>query len=112
MKARALLLLLVIVIAGATLLAASRKIELPSESVALKPASGVELVQAQCQTCHSLDYVTTQPPLPRKYWKGAVEKMQTKFGAPIPPEQVDPLADYLTKNYGTETPAPQAGPAR
>lgn len=106
MNPRAFLLLIAAVLifgTALTLLAASTRIELPPEPVALKQNPGAELVQAQCLTCHSVEYITTQPPLPRKYWKSAVEKMQTKFGAPIPPEQVEALADYLALNYGSDS---------
>jgi sulfite dehydrogenase len=78
------------------------KIELPPESVTLKPGPAAELVAANCLTCHSADYLSTQPRLPRTYWKSAVEKMQQKFGAPIAAEQVEPLVDYLAKTYGID----------
>jgi hypothetical protein len=84
------------------------KIELPPESVTLAPGSGAEIAAAQCLTCHSSEYLSTQPRLPRAYWKGAVEKMQQKFGAPIPAEQVEPLVDYLVKAYGITTPAAES----
>jgi len=41
--------------------------------------------------------------MPRAFWKSSVQKMQQKYGAPIPDGQVDALADYLTKNYGITT---------
>jgi cytochrome c551/c552 len=44
-----------------------------------------------------------QPPLGRAFWKGSVQKMQQKYGAPIADAQVEPLVDYLTKNYGIMT---------
>ena len=81
-----------------------RSIELPPESVTLKQEPGADLVAAQCLTCHSSEYLSTQPRLPRTYWKGAVEKMQQKFGAPIAAEQVEPLVNYLVKAYGIVTP--------
>ena len=96
-------------IAGALLLggaltavAGSVKIELPPETPVFKTAPGAELVATHCLICHSSEYVSTQPKLPRTFWKGSVEKMQQKFGAQIPPEQVETLVDYLVKNYGTE----------
>lgn len=109
-------MLLSIGVAGA--LGGKLAIELPPETVALKPAPGAELAAAQCLLCHSSEYLSTQPALPRAFWKGSVEKMQQKFGAPIPPEQVEPLVDYLVKQYGTEKAgntqgtAPAAVPAR
>lgn len=87
--------------------AGSVKIELPPETAALKKAPGAELVTAQCIVCHSVDYISTQPRLPRAYWQGAVTKMQQKFGAPIAAGDVDAIVDYLAKNYGAE-PAPAA----
>jgi sulfite dehydrogenase len=79
------------------------KIQLPQETAAFKIAPGSDLANAQCMTCHSADYVSMQPPMPRAFWKGAVDKMIGKFGAPIPAEQVEGLVDYLAKNYGIES---------
>jgi mono/diheme cytochrome c family protein len=83
-------------------MAAPLKIELPTEAVHLKTAPGGELVAAHCLTCHSAEYLTTQPRLPRAYWQGAVAKMQGKFGAPIEAKDVDAVVDYLVRNYGAE----------
>jgi sulfite dehydrogenase len=78
------------------------KIELPVETVVYKPAPGADLANAQCLTCHSAEYISTQPPLPRTFWKASVDKMIGKYGAPIPTEQVEALAEYFAKNYGTD----------
>lgn len=78
------------------------KIELPQEPGLYKEGPGAELANAQCLTCHSRDYVTTQPILGRRYWQSSVEKMRKTFGAPIPPEQVDVLVSYLVTAYGDE----------
>ena len=80
--------------------AAPLKIELPPETPAFKTAPGAELAMGQCIMCHSVEYVTTQPQLSPAAWKAIVEKMQKKFGAPLPAEQVETLVDYLAKNYG------------
>jgi cytochrome c551/c552 len=78
------------------------KIELPPETAVYKSAPGADLANAQCLTCHSADYASSQPPMPAKFWKGAVDKMIAKYGAPIPTNQVDQIVDYLAVNYGTE----------
>ena len=44
--------------------------------------------------------------MPKTFWKAAVQKMQQKYGAPIPDDQVEAVADYLAKNYGIATKAP------
>lgn len=81
------------------------KIELPPETGVFQPGQHSEIANAQCLICHSTEYVTTQPPLPRAYWKATVEKMQQKFGAPLPVAQVEPLVDYLVALYGAKPPA-------
>ena len=79
---------------------------------AFTQATGAELANGQCLICHSVEYVTSQPPMPRAFWKASVTKMQQKYAAPITDAQIDPLVDYLTKNYGVVTPgATNAAPA-
>lgn len=79
---------------------AAERFELPRETAAFKPGPGVEAVKTQCLLCHSAEYVSTQPRLPRAFWKANVEKMKAKFGAPIPVEQMDTLVEYLATTYG------------
>ena len=90
-------------LAGLPLGAGELQIELPPETVSFKPAPGLELANAQCLTCHSVDYVLTQPPEPRAFWLAEVKKRGKLYGAQIPDSEVEPLADYLARNYGTET---------
>jgi sulfite dehydrogenase (cytochrome) subunit B len=86
---------------AAALPAAALSVELPSGNERLKPVSGSELATAQCTACHSIDYISTQPPgKPLAFWKAEVEKMKKVYGAPIPDEQIEPIAQYLTRAYG------------
>jgi len=78
-------------------------IQLPPETGAFKQDAGAEIANGQCLICHSVEYVSTQPPMARAFWKASIQKMQQKYGAPIPESQVEVLADYLTKNYGSGT---------
>ena len=94
------------VVLAATVLAAPLKIDLPPETAAFKNAPGAELATGQCLVCHSADYVTTQPPFSRAGWKASVEKMQLKYGASLPADQVEALVDYLVKTFGAEQAAP------
>ena len=89
-------------LAGWTLLAnaAPVEIQLPPEVNAFKQDAGAEIANAQCLICHSVEYVSMQPPFLRSFWKSSVQKMQQKYGATIPDAQVESLVDYLTKNYG------------
>ena len=73
---------------------------LPAVQPSLRPGDGAGLVTTQCSLCHSLDYIATQPALTRAQWTAGIEKMRTRFGAPIQTNQVSALVEYLTKNYG------------
>ncbi|CAN5795301.1 hypothetical protein BH11VER1_BH11VER1_33730 [soil metagenome] len=75
----------------------------PTETGTYKPGKGVELAQSLCITCHSTEYVSTQPPLPRKFWEATVKKMKEKYAAPLP-DDATALVDYLTSNYGQKQP--------
>src|SRR5260221_6253625 len=74
--------------------------KLPPETAKLKPGPGAGVAMANCMLCHSVDYISTQPPLTRTAWKAAVEKMRLKYGAPIATNKVDEIADYLAATYG------------
>lgn len=73
----------------------------PTETGTYKPGKGVELAQSLCITCHSTEYVSTQPPLPRKFWEATVKKMKEKYAAPLP-EDATSLIDYLVSSYGAK----------
>jgi cytochrome c551/c552 len=79
------------------------EIRLPLETEAFKEDPGAEIANAHCLICHSVEYVSIQPPLSRVFWKSSVQKMQQKYGATVPDDQVERLVDYLTKNYGATT---------
>ena len=90
----------VLVAAGA--LASSLKIELPAETATLKPGPGAEIANGQCLTCHSAEYIITQPPdKPLAFWRAEVEKMKKVYGAPIPDDHISPISYYLARSYGT-----------
>ncbi|MCE9519906.1 MAG: cytochrome c [Verrucomicrobia bacterium] len=77
-------------------------IELPPETGAYKQVAGVELAQAFCVQCHSVEYTAIQPPMPAKFWDAEVKKMREKYFAPVPPEMDAKLVEYLTIAYGTK----------
>jgi len=79
------------------------KIELPPETGSFKPTAASELANAQCLTCHSVEYVVIQPPMPKAFWTAEVKKMREKYGASIPEEVIEPLVNYLADNYGIMT---------
>ena len=72
----------------------------PPEVSRLIAAPGVDLAQRYCLTCHSADYVSTQPPhMPATFWQNEVAKMRNAYGAPIPDDAAKAIADYLVATY-------------
>jgi len=68
----------------------------------LKQAPGVEKVEGNCGSCHSLDYIQMNSPYPNAaLWDAEVTKMIRVFGAPISEADAKEIADYLKKNYGS-----------
>jgi hypothetical protein len=82
--------------------AAPVKFEMPPETAQFKPGAGMEIAKSQCLLCHSSEYVSMQPRLPRAFWEANIKKMREKYGAPIPSDQVEPLLKYLVGSYGTD----------
>ena len=81
------------------------RIDLPAETATLKSGPGADMANSHCLICHSAQYITTQPrDKPLAFWKAEVEKMKKVYGAPIPDEQIDSLAEYLTRSYGAAAP--------
>ena len=86
-------------LALALIAAASARAE--EQLVPLQEAPGQQVVEDNCGSCHSLDYLRTNSPfLDRKGWQSEVTKMTNAFGAPVTPEDAKTIVDYLVKNYG------------
>ncbi len=76
-------------------------ITLPVTEVKLKPGSGSDKASTLCNICHSLEYITMQPALPRATWSAEVNKMIKVMGAPINEEDAKLIIEYLSTSYGT-----------
>lgn len=114
-----ILSLLPVALAASAMLASSAAlaldITLPMETAAYKASTlpGFALAQQHCMTCHSAQYVLTQPQTsPRAYWDATVKKMKKPFGAQVPDEDVPIIVDYLVKTYGAERSAQAPATAR
>jgi len=76
--------------------------ELPEEKSALKQTPGVDVVENNCASCHSVDYIVTQPRGPKfkaDFWKAEVDKMIKVYGAPVDAADIPKIVDYLAKTY-------------
>lgn len=76
-------------------------IELPVIQTELKPGPGQDKVATLCNICHSVDYITMQPPFPRATWTAEVNKMIKVMGAPINEDDAKTIINYLATEYGT-----------
>ncbi len=68
----------------------------------LPPGDGRELVLNSCNTCHNLK-VVVHARLSRADWAKSVNDMIQR-GAPLFSEEVEPIANYLSKAFGTSVP--------
>jgi sulfite dehydrogenase (cytochrome) subunit B len=73
---------------------------LPEETATFRSGPGMETAQQNCVTCHSVDYVNTQPPnRGRAFWEAEVTKMIKVYHAPISDADARAIADYLATAY-------------
>jgi glucose dehydrogenase len=70
----------------------------------LPEGNGRDLVQKACNSCHSVDLITTHRQT-REEWTGTVQRM-AQHGASATDEQFNEIVDYLTNNFG-RTPDPK-----
>ena len=75
----------------------------PAFEVGLADGAGKAETQIYCGTCHTLRYITMQPPLPAATWDAEVQKMVKTFGATIPEADAQKIAQYLHEHYTVQT---------
>ena len=75
---------------------------LPDDTSTLKPGRGpgFEATQNNCLSCHSTDYIKTQPPKRGKaFWDAEVTKMIKVYHAPISEADAKLIGEYLGEAY-------------
>jgi mono/diheme cytochrome c family protein len=83
-------------------------VDLPASQVTFPQGNGSVIANAYCLICHSAGMVLRQPPLTQDEWTAEINKMRNAFGAPIPADQVQALAQYLRSINGRQS---QKGPS-
>jgi len=67
---------------------------------ALKPGPGDDLTSANCNACHTSDYIIMNSTfLTAEQWKAEVIKMRVAFGAPIDDAAAAGITAYLAAHY-------------
>jgi mono/diheme cytochrome c family protein len=90
------------IIAVLTVLALSLPAAAEEQPIDLKKAPGLDKVEGNCGSCHTLDYIQMNSPYPNAaLWDAEVTKMIKVFGAPITDADAKEIAEYLKKNYGS-----------
>ena len=74
----------------------------PEETASLAPGPDVDVVDANCSACHSVDYITTQPRHladPKAFWSAEVTKMRNAYGFKTSDEDAAKIVNYLAETY-------------
>ena len=80
----------------------SVKIDLPDSDRMFPDGPGSDAINNNCLACHSADMVLNQPALSKQAWTAEVNKMINNYKAPIAPEDVGTIVDYLTALKGAK----------
>jgi mono/diheme cytochrome c family protein len=78
-------------------------VDLPSSQISFPAGNGSVIANAYCLICHSAGMVLRQPPLTQDEWTVEINKMRNSFGAPLPADQVQALARYLSSINGRQS---------
>ena len=79
----------------------SVKVDLP-DSDRMFPGPGEDAINNNCLACHSAGMVLNQPELSKQAWAAEVNKMITAYKAPVAPEDVGAIVDYLDRVKGAK----------
>jgi cytochrome c5 len=76
------------------------KVDLPDSDKMFPDGPGADAINNNCLACHSADMVMNQPALSKQAWATEVNKMINNYKAPIAPEDVGAIVNYLTALKG------------
>ena len=80
----------------------SVKIDLPDSDEMFPDGPGSDAINNNCLACHSADMVLNQPKLSKQAWTAEVNKMVNNYKAPVTPEDVGTIIEYLTTLKGAK----------
>jgi hypothetical protein len=80
----------------------SVKIDLPDSDRMFPDGPGSDAINNNCLACHSAGMVLNQPALSKQAWAAEVNKMINNYKAPVAPEDVGPIVEYLTGLKGAK----------
>ena len=77
-------------------------IDLPDSDKMFPDGPRSDAINNNCLACHSADMVLNQPALSKQAWATEVNKMINNYKAPVAPEDVGTIVDYLTALKGAK----------
>jgi competence protein ComEA len=77
-----------------------------TSSPALPPGEGKPIVERMCSSCHALKVVTSKRASPEQ-WAQLIDQMVSR-GAEGTEEEIETVTEYLSKNFGLDSPPPPA----
>ena len=80
----------------------SVKIDLPDGDRMFPAGPGSDAINNNCLACHSAGMVLNQPSLSKQAWTTEVNKMINNYKAPVAPEDVGTIVEYLTALKGAK----------
>jgi hypothetical protein len=80
----------------------SVKLDLPDSDRMFPGGPGSDAINNNCLACHSAGMVLNQPSLSKQAWAAEVTKMINNYKAPVAPEDVGAIVDYLTALKGVK----------
>ena len=80
----------------------SVKVDLPDSDRMFPAGQGSDAINNNCLACHSAGMVLNQPALSKQAWTAEVNKMINNYKAPIDPEDVGTIVEYLTALKGAK----------
>jgi cytochrome c5 len=78
------------------------KVDLPESDRMFPDGQGSDAINNNCLACHSAGMVLNQPAMSREAWTSEVKKMINNYKAPIAPEDVGAIIEYLVGLEGTK----------
>src|SRR6476659_2117215 len=77
-------------------------IDLPDSDRMFPDGPGSDAINNNCLACHSAGMVLNQPALSKQAWAAEVNKMINNYKAPVAPEDVGQIVEYLTGLKGAK----------
>ena len=77
-------------------------VDLPAGDRVFPGGAAADAINNNCLACHSAGMVLNQPALSKQAWAAEVNKMINNYKAPVAPEDVATIVDYLTSLKGAK----------